>query len=506
MNQAPTHTTYSRAADLVDPPQLRWRRDPVGWARERAGVELWSKQREILDSLVVNPNTAVKSCHSAGKSFLSALAVCWWIDVHPVGEARVITTAPTSKQVDAILWYEIGRFHRRLGLVGQANLREWYVGRQLVALGRKPPDHQEAAFQGMHARYLLVVFDEAYGIPKSLWDEGSSLASNQYARQLAIGNPDGPGEFMDVCEKDAGWHTIRIGCADTPNFTGEKISPGLAEMLISRRWVDERRGKWGPHSALFQSKCEGEFPSGGNPFAVVQHTWASGCQLRELAEDTPYEGGIDVGGGGDRTVIRERRGPRAGREEEFVDADPMRTVGRLVDKINEWELTCVRVDSTGIGWALAGRLRELSRRHNPNLRATQGEVLHDAEVVAVNFGAAAPPGFEKKFLNMRAYLWWQVGRELSRLGSWDLTQVDDDVIHELTAPLHKILDSYGKIKVEPKKDIIKRLGFSPDRAEALLLAFAKTSHTATTPGSQLFRRRRLTDRISPADRFGAGVR
>jgi hypothetical protein len=351
---------------------------------------------------VENPNTAVKSCHSAGKSYISALIVCWWLDVHPPGEARAITTAPTSKQVDAILWYEIGRFHRKLGLVGQCNLREWYIGRQLIALGRKPPDHQEAAFQGLHAKYLLAVLDEAYGIPKNLWDEASSLASNEYGRQLAIGNPDGPGEFMSVCEKDESWHTIHIGFQHTPAYTDEKVSAELKLHLVSKRWVEERREKWGSQSALFQSKCGGEFPSGGDPFSTIPYDMAIRCQNLEHPEGEPREGGIDVGAGGDRTVLRERCGTKAGREFEFLDNDPMRSVGILAEKIREWKLTRVKVDSTGLGWGLAGRLKELSSRNNP----TSPDTTHAAEVVAVNFGAAPPSGFEKKFINMRAYLWW----------------------------------------------------------------------------------------------------
>jgi hypothetical protein len=63
--------------------------------------------------------------------------------------------------------------------------------------------------------------------------------------------------------------------------------------------------------------------------------------------------------------------------------------------------------------------------------------------------------------------------------------VDDDVIAELTAPKYEILDRMGKVKIEPKKDIIKRLGYSPDRAEALLLAFLETNYTVELPSTAL---------------------
>src|SRR6185436_2544732 len=194
-------------------------------------------------------------------------------------------------------------------------------------------------------------------------------------------------------------------------------------------------------------------------------------------------------------VIRERRGMRAGREAEFVDSDPMRTVGRLIEKINEWGLATVKIDVIGIGWGVYGRIRELSRRHNPSSR----DCTHSAEVVPVNFGAAASSGKEKKFLNKRAEIYWEVGRENSRLALWDLTEVDDDVIHELGVSRYETLDSYGKVKIEPKKKVIERLGASQDRAEALLLAF----YDANTVGAGLSTSAHLDGQllggISPGD-------
>jgi hypothetical protein len=156
----------------------------------------------------------------------------------------------------------------------------------------------------------------------------------------------------------------------------------------------------------------------------------------------------------------------------------MRTVGHLVQCINEWGVKRVKVDNIGIGWALTGRLRELSSVHNPS-GSHDGLTTHSAEVVGVNFGERPTEGSEHKFLNKRAEVYWNVGRELSRLRQWDLGEVDDDTIAELTASQYEIMDSYGKIKIEPKDKIIERLGASPDRAEALLLAFYAPRSIAT---------------------------
>lgn len=474
---------YGVAAQRLDRDAKNYRNDPVRWAKERCGVDLWSKQREILCSVRDHSQTAVHSCHAIGKSFSASSTVGWWLDVHPVGEAFVVTTAPTDKQVKAVLWREINRLHTRAGLAGRTNLSEWYIGKELVAFGRKPADQDPTAFQGIHARYVLLVLDEACGIPKELWDAGSSIVSNEHSRTLAIGNPDDPfGEFAANCKPNSGWNVIHIGYEDTPNFTGEHVEPIVADSLISPRWVEEREKKWGRHSAIFISKCLGQFPLEGTS-GTVPYAWASACRSLEFPDepDVHVEAGIDVGAGGDRTVIRERRGLRAGREEVFVDADPMRTIGHLVQCIVEWGVKRVKIDNIGIGWAITGRLRELSALHNP-VGAQRGETTHTAEVVGVNFGEGPTPGLERKFRNKRAEVYWNVGREYSRLRLWDLGEVDDDTIAELTASQYEIMDSFGKIKIEPKDEIIKRLGASPDRAEALLLAFyeAKSIGTAST--------------------------
>ena len=88
-------------------------KNPIGWVRKNTGGFLWSKQRAICRSVVKHRYTAVPSCHDSGKSFVAAQIVAWWIDAHPPGTAFAVTTAPTTHQVDAILWREIGRAHRR---------------------------------------------------------------------------------------------------------------------------------------------------------------------------------------------------------------------------------------------------------------------------------------------------------------------------------------------------------------------------------------------------------
>jgi hypothetical protein len=77
---------------------------------------------------------------------MSRLAL-WWIDVHPPGEAFVVTTAPTTPQVEAILWRQMGNAYRKPISQGASHSMQWYIGNELVAYGRKPGDYDPAAFQ-----------------------------------------------------------------------------------------------------------------------------------------------------------------------------------------------------------------------------------------------------------------------------------------------------------------------------------------------------------------------
>jgi len=149
-----------------------YRDDPTGWVDSRLGEFTWSKQRDVLASVRDNRRTAVHSCHGTGKSWLAARIAAWWIETHRPGDAFVVTSAPTGKQVKAILWREIGRAHAKGRLSGRTNQTEWWgdtvdedtgkvIGEELVAFGQKPSDFAPDAFQGIHARFVLVIFDEA---------------------------------------------------------------------------------------------------------------------------------------------------------------------------------------------------------------------------------------------------------------------------------------------------------------------------------------------------------
>lgn len=441
-----------------------WRDNGTAWVQERLGEHVWSKQDEVLSALRDHRRTAVRSCHGVGKSHIASRAVAWWLDVHDPGEAFVVTTAPTFAQVRAILWRYIRQAHRKGNLSGRVNQTEWIddLG-ELVAFGRKPADHDEGAFQGIHARRVLVILDEACGIPEDLWIAADALTTNPGCRMLAIGNPDNSSSFFArVCKPTSMWHQIGISAFDSPNFTGEAVPTQLAELLIHPDWAEEKRQEWGEDNPIYRAKVLGEF-SEDDPGKVVRSSDVAACRLgvetpRSDDELLPVELGVDVGGGGDETVIRERRGPVAGREWRERSDQPSSIAPLVLRAIRESGATRVKIDSTGIGWGLVGELT--------NLGSTGA---HQATIVGVN---AAEASYEPEvYKNARAAMWW-MARLHAQERTWDLSTMEnaDQTIAQLLEP-GWLIDPRGLIQVEKKEDIIERLGRSPDNADALLLAF-----------------------------------
>jgi hypothetical protein len=461
-----TTSAWDAAADVFT--RAWFPKGPAEWAADH-GIHLWSAQRHIAASVAANKRTTVRAAHAVGKSFTAAVLAAWWVDTHP--DSMVITTAPSYTQVHGILWEEIRDLHGKLNLPGAALATdEWKIGGRQVGIGRKPPDNAKgsdfdpATFQGYHRRGgVLVILDEASGVPEWLWNAVETVTTTDNCRILAIGNPDNPGShFAKVCDPGyPGWVQHKISAFDSPNFTGEDVPPEVSGALVTTAWESDRRDEWGTDDYKYISKVLAEFPS-DHPRQVVSVADLLACQFPDVQPASallPAELGVDVGGGGDETVVRERRGIRAGRQWTLRSDRPEEIAPLVLRAILETGATSVKVDSIGVGFGVIGELR--------NMRA-RGD--HQAEVHGVNVAEQASD--PAKYINKRAEMWWAVGRMGSQRREWDLSQMEDSerTIAQLLQPRY-FEDIKGRVQIEPKDDIRERTGGSPDRAEALLLAY-----------------------------------
>ncbi len=453
----PYATGYRNALGL--PENAEMAEDPVRWMEEVLGEFVWSKQREILQSVQEHRYTAVKSCHDTGKSFVSSRAGCHWTDTRP--DPFLVTTAPTWKQVNSILWREMRKAHRKGELKGRINLdAEWYINKdELIGFGRKPADYDQAAFQGIHALNVMVVIDEACGVPKSIFDAVDSLATNERARVLAIGNPDDPSShFAEICKPGSGWNVISISAFDTPAFTGEEVPDTLLDLLISKQWVEERKKRWGEGSPIYISKVKGEFPE------ITDDTLLTPKMLREAQErnlepallPTNSQYGVDVARyGDDKTAIYKARAGRVRLVRTFHKADTNETSEFVAFNLSLNPGDTAYIDVIGVGAGVYDNLRAWGMSVN-------------------EFNSSHKAYDEERFGNRRAEAYWHI-RDLADAGLLDLPEhgKDDDLIAQLGSIKWKIVN--GRIFMESKEDMRERGLPSPDLADAVVMALWKSS-------------------------------
>ena len=431
----------------------RHREDPVYFARKVLGVEPWSKQVEALTAVAANERVAVKSGNGLGKGFSAAVAILWFMSCHE--HAVALSTAPTFRQVRHILWKEVHRRYRnaKFDLGGKLlDTRLEMPERDSFAMGLSADSPDE--FQGFHSANMLIVVDEAEGVAEPIYEAIAALMTSENCRLLLIGNPTTvTGSFRRAFHEDRElYHTLTISAYDSPNVAaGAKTVPGL----VTARWVEQRRKIWGEDNPIFQARVLGEFPEQSEdtliPLSAIEGAAkVSGGAVEQDDAPQPTVVAVDVARfGSDRSVILVRRGGQVRPVRTFRGLDTMKLTGLVVDAIKEADPEDVVVDEVGIGAGVVDRLKELGYR-----------------VDGINVGRSAHD--PSRFANLRAEGYWNL-RQLITTGEVFLPS-DKELMGELAA-LKYSFNSVGQLLVESKDDMRKRGVRSPDKADALMLAF-----------------------------------
>ena len=433
--------------------------DPVLFAKKILGHNVWSKQEEILRSVATHPRTVVKACHASGKTFTAAELVAWWITHRKNG--IVITTAPTWAQVERVLWPEINKAVQdsKIDYPTTPTATSWKLGPNHYAIGLST--NEGARFQGFHGDVLIII-DEAPGVRPQIFEAIEGIRAGGDVRVLMLGNPTiASGPFYDAFSSNReGSNCITISAFETPNLQGltlesllklpdKELDNNPFPYLVSRRWVKEKYFEWGSGSPLWESRVLGNFPAQSED-ALLSLTWLEMAKYREGGAYGAFHAGIDVGGPGEaETVLCVRQGQRIVYLKTWPDPDPR---GEVVAALNQFRdgLETVNVDSVGIGDGIAKHLRDLR-----------------FPVQDINVGTRAND--PDKFINLKAELYW--GLRL-RAEEGDISGLTDERTIAQLAGIRYSHNARGLIVIESKEEARKRGVKSPDRAEAVMLAYA----------------------------------
>jgi hypothetical protein len=429
-------------------------------------------QGRALTSLQEHRRLALYCPHGVGKTTVASLALLWFAVTRDAAgiDWKIVTTAGGFRQLSAYLWPEVRLWARRLrwDLLG---IEPWVHGRTVFEMGLRlrfgaalaGASDDPALLEGAHASSLMVIVDEAKSVSGATFDavEGA-LSGPGEAFALAVSTPgETSGRFFEICSRRPGltdWSVQHVS-----------LKEAVAAGRISQAWADQRALQWGAESAVYRNRVEGEFSSGDQD-SLIPLSWVEAAVERWRAwQDlgAPLPGGRLVLGcdiarfGADQTCTASRRGDHITEISRSAHEDTMATVGRIVAKLRQPTDLAV-IDVIGLGSGVFDRLKEQGKQ----VRAFNSSAASSARDHSGELG----------FLNARAEGWWRLRELLDPAGASTIAlPPDDELIGDLTCPKWT-LNSSGKVVIESKDDLRRRLGRSTDTGDAVVMAFSERSY------------------------------
>ena len=501
------NTVKQRGLDLM----TAWRADWVRFVQEAFGVTLDSEQQAILRSVQFNRRTSVASGTARGKDFVAACAAMCFLYLTPrwrrnangeielAENTKVALTAPTDRQVLNIMMPEISRLYNRAkrrgivlpGRLNSYNIRtendEWFL------TGFKADEHNHEAWSGFHAVHTMFVVTEATGIGD---DTFAAIEGNLQgdSRILLVFNPNAPVGYAARSQKGDRWEKFQLNSLTAPNVKEKRI---VIAGQVDYEWVldkvenwctpiseDERQeelddfffeGRWYRPEDLFRKKVLGKFPKVADDVLIPQQwldlaheRWRQASGKEPLSSE-PRMLGVDVAGmGRDSTCFCERKGCWVAPfdvHNSGGQADHMRVAGNIINRRKFDPKMYVSIDTIGEGAGVYSRCLELDQ---------------EQYIISCKYSEGAKGANDKdlsditgqyKFVNMRAWLFWAVRDWLNPKNETGAMLPPDARFDEEATEIKWSFRSDGRILIEPKDDIKKRIGRSPDLFDALANTF-----------------------------------
>ncbi|MGB1693400.1 MAG: phage terminase large subunit [bacterium] len=457
----------------------KYAEDPVSFVRDILECEPDPWQKELMEASLPkcgNPNSgqrlcAVKSGHGVGKSTTAS-----WIALHNIicqYPQKTVLTAPTSAQLFDALFAEL---KSQLNNLPPALKNLFEVSSDRIVLKADPsgsfiscrtsrPESPES-LQGIHSPRTLLIADESSIISSATFESAGGSLSSENATLILLGNPTRPeGYFYDAFTRLADkWWLRTVSSEDSPR--------------VSKDFVTELEDRYGRDSQTFRIRCLGEFPETSED-TLISNALVESAVTRDVE---PTGGriiwGLDIARfGTDKSALCKRQGNTVLEPIKFwSNQDTMALTGAVYQEyekaLQEGDSPdAICADVVGLGASVCDRGSELGM-----------------PIVGINTGESA--SLNQMYKNLRCELWHQA-KEWFEARDCKIPR-DNRLMYELCSPRYSF-DSTGRIKLETKDEMRKRLGGrgSPDFADAFVLTFGSVSGVlagASRPWNQPLRR------------------
>jgi len=403
---------------------------------------------------------ATTSGHGIGKSALVAWIIDWAMSTEV--DCKGVVTANTENQLKTKTWAELAKWHRlsisqslfKMTATARFSIdplheKTWRI--DMVPWSEKNTE----AFAGLHnnGRRILIIFDEASAIADLIWEvtEGALTDKDTQIIWLVFGNPTkNSGRFRECFPGGRFAHRWNSRAIDSRTV---KIS----NKLQLQAWVDD----YGEDHDFVRVRVRGVFPrTDAVSYISMDDVTAAQNRTAEGQDFAPVIGGLDVARfGPDNSVICFRQG-RDAASRPWVSVNGQSTVAVARWAFEQYmrnNCAAMVVDTGGIGGGVYDQLE-----------------LMGINVYSVDFSSSPDNDSQERYLNKRAEMY---GRARDWIKKGGVLPKDDPraegkgLSAQLTAPTYTYQGDV-KLQLESKKDLKRRLGISPDDADALVITFA----------------------------------
>ena len=372
------------------------------------------------------------------------------------------------------------------------------LGIQCIAAESGTSKDKLGKFLGVKQKRIKVIIDELPDVNESVYNAcRHNVDSNEGFRFCGAGNPN---SFFDphgqACEPETGWPSwnpdstrwktkngicLRFDGEQTPNLKANDTLP-----IITYGYVQRQRA-YGDQTAFYKRFVKAQWfqssvantifsPNLFIKFNANQPAVFEDDRTKTLAMLDP-----SFSNGGDRAIAvfprlgwmtNKRMGIDFGSQDDIVEFKLATEIDRNHQLAEQFVRECERravvpehigIDSTGSGALLA----EIIDRHlgKPCYRVCFGGT---ASLLPVS--EADPRPANEAYYNRVTEIWW-TGRQF--LEGDHIRGLTTEMINELlTRQFDYVKDADTRVRVESKEKMKQRIGYSPDLADAAMIAFA----------------------------------
>lgn len=441
-----------------------WQNSPLQFVTDCIEATPSDQQAQALHRFPKTKRMTIRSGHGTGKDACASWMILWFMATRPY--PKVVCTAPTNRQLADILWSELSKWLRRSKFTDEFVIqkdkmfhkdapKEWWA-RAVSPSVKASKEEQAETLAGFHGDHLLIVADEASGIPDPVYIPLEGALTQEDNRVLLIGNmTQNKGYFYDTH-----FHPKISDAWEKLHWDSRKSTNVLPS------YVNYMKDKYGEDSNVFRIRVAGDPPLDSEN-TLIPLAWTLSCigNETEIAEDEPLYLGVDVARyGEDRSIILPRKGLRIYGWDSFQGMNTMDLGARVMANFADMDAQGIAIDEIGVG---AGVTDWLQKRPG-------------GMQVVFGVNVANSSSDRNKFINLRDELWGSMREKCMLKRYWfpDETEKDREMSNELCNELASLTYELqgSAIKVESKKQAKLRGVASPNIADALAL----TEYFSTT--------------------------